>query len=110
MIVAVLALAGGVSGCAKFDAALGQQWIQVTFAPNTSIATAKHIASVCSHIPNVRLDGPVKATTAQVGVVGSVRFDDTKATDAQQSLLQQCLGRFPKTVQGFTQMDQGDSG
>ncbi len=109
-IVAVIALAAGVSGCAKFDAALGQQWIEVTFAPNTSIAAARHITSVCSHIPNVRLEGPVKATTAQPGVVGSVRYGDTNATDAQQTLLQQCLARFPAAVQGFTQMDEGDSG
>lgn len=82
----------------------------MTFAPNTSIAAARHITSVCSHIPNVRLDGRVKATTAQRGFVGSVRYDDTRATDAQQTLLQQCLSRFPKAVQGFTQMDEGDSG
>jgi hypothetical protein len=107
--VAVLALAVGIGGCAKIDATLGQQWIQVTFAPNTTIATARHITSVCSHVPNVRLEGPVKATSGQRGVVGLVNYDDTKANVAQQALLERCLSRFPATVQGFTQMDQGDS-
>jgi hypothetical protein len=110
LVVVVVLLLAGVTGCAKFTAALGQQWIQVTFAPNTSLATARHVTSVCSHVPNLRLEGPVKSTTAQVGVVDSVNYNSTNATDAQMALLEKCLSRFPNIVQGFTQMDQGDSG
>jgi hypothetical protein len=104
-----IVLTSGLGGCAKFDKALGQQWIDVTFAPNTTVATARHITSVCSHVPNLRLARPVKPTTAQAGVVGSVRYDSTDATLAQVALLEQCLGKFPASVQGFTQMDQGDN-
>ena len=107
-VFAAGALALGVGGCAQFDKALGQQWVQVTFAPNTSIATARHVTSVCSHVPNLRLAGPVKPTTAQAGVVDSVRYNATHASDAQLSELEQCLGQFPKTVQGFTEMDNSD--
>ena len=107
--VAVLTLTVGLGGCAKFDKALGQQWVEVTFAPNTSVATAKHITSVCSHVTNLHLAGPVKPTTAQAGVVDSVRYNSTNATDAQLARLESCLSRFPSSVQGFTQMDQGDS-
>lgn len=107
--VAAIALAGVVGGCAQFDKQFGQQWIEVTFVPNTSVATARHITSVCSHVPNVRLEGPVKPTTAQAGVVTSVRYDSTNATDGQVAQLEQCLGKFSASVQGFTQMDQGDS-
>lgn len=108
--IAVLTLIVGVGGCAKFDKALGQQWVEVTFAPNTSVATAKHVTSVCSHVPNLRLIGPVKPTTAQAGVVDSVRYNSTNATDAQLAQLEKCLSQFPAIVQGFTQMDEGDSG
>ena len=107
--VAAIAIAGVVGGCAQFDKQLGQQWIEVTFAPDTSLATARHITSVCSHVPNMRLEGPVRPTTAQADVVDSVRYDSTNATDAQVALLERCLGRFPASVQGFTQMDQGAS-
>lgn len=103
------ALALGVSGCAQFDKALGQQWVEVTFAPNTSVATAKHVTSVCSHVPNLRLAGPVKPTTAQASVVGSVRYNATHASVAQLAELEQCLGQFRKTVQGFTEMDNSDN-
>jgi hypothetical protein len=107
--VAAVALTGGVAGCAQFDKQLGQQWIQVTFAPNTSVATAKHITSVCSHVPNLPLEGPIKPDTGQAGVVDEVNYNSTNATDAQVAELQQCLGKFPASVQGFTQMDEGDS-
>jgi len=103
------AVALGVSGCSQFDKALGQQWVEVTFAPNTSIATAKHITTACSHVTNLHLAGPVKPTTAQAGVVDSVRYNATHASDAQLAELEQCLGRFPKTVQGFTEMDNSDN-
>lgn len=104
---ASIALAGLIGGCAQFDKQLGQQWIEVTFAPNTSVATARHITSVCSHVPNLSLVGRVKPTTAQAGVVDSVRYNSTNATVAQVALLEQCLSKFPASVQGFTQMDEG---
>lgn len=109
-IAAVVTLTFGIAGCAQFDAAFGKQWVEVTFAPNTSVATAKHITSVCSHIPNLKLEGPVRQTTAQKGVVGSVNFNATQATDAQLTLLEECLGKFPSKVIGVTEMDQGDTG
>lgn len=107
--IAAAALAAGAGGCAKFDAALGQQWIVVTFAPDTTVATARHITSVCSHIPNLRLEGRVKPTTAQAGVVDTVQYGATHATDAQMARLEQCLNNFPASVQGFTEMDNGDN-
>ncbi len=107
--VAAGSLALGAGGCSQFTKALGQQWIEVTFAPNTTVATARHVTLACSHVPNVRLAGPVKPTTAEAGVVGSVRYDATHASDAQLAELEQCLGKFPKTVQGFTEMDDSDN-
>jgi hypothetical protein len=107
--VAAASLALGAGGCAQFTKALGQQWVEVTFAPNTTVATAKHVTSVCSHVPNLRLAAPVKPTTAQANVVGSVRYNATHASDAELAELEQCLGKFPKTIQGFTEMDDSDN-
>ena len=109
LAAAAVTVVAGISGCAQFDKALGQQWIQVTFAPNTSVATAKHVTSVCSHIPNLPLMGKVKPDTGEPGVVDQVNFNSTHATDAEQAQLEQCLDKFPNIVQGFTQMDEGDS-
>jgi hypothetical protein len=109
LAVTALALVAAVGGCAKFDKEFGQQWVVVTFAPNTSVATARHVASACSHVPNLPVMGKVKADTGEPGVVDEVDFNSTNATDGELSELQQCLQKFPKIVQGFTQMDQGDS-
>src|SRR5579872_5784714 len=53
---AALAVGVAVAGCAKFDAALGQQWATVIFKPDTSIPTMLQVRSACSHIPNVRAE------------------------------------------------------
>jgi hypothetical protein len=100
-----LALVGLLGGCAKMNAALGQQWVIVQLASNTTLATARHVTAACSHLPGVH---PVRVRpTAAGGVVGSVRFDATQASDADMARLQRCLQRFP-AVQGLTVGEPGD--
>ncbi len=96
-----LVLVAGVSGCAQFDKELGQQWIVVTFAPDTSVATAKHVTSVCSHIPNLPLMGKVKPDTGEPGVVDEVNFNSTHATDAETAELQAVPPEVPQDRPGF---------
>jgi hypothetical protein len=100
---AVLSLAG----CAKFDAALGKQWVEVTFKQGTSAAQLLRIRAACSHIPNVTpLPFPKQRTVLNLM---AVRYDTTTATDSNVAQLQECLQKFP-AVQGFTPMDTGDEG
>jgi len=87
------------------DAALGQQWVVVQLASNTSLATAKHVTAVCSRASGMHAD-PVRPTSPG-RIVGSVRFISTQATDADMARLQQCLQRFP-SVQGLTVSEPGD--
>lgn len=85
------------------DAALGKQWLTVQFNPNTTIATARLVTKACAHIPNVG-HPRVIADTAQTGMVESVRFDVSAASDASMARLQICLQRF-RSVQGVTLND-----
>ncbi|MGH3275269.1 MAG: hypothetical protein ACRDNZ_13220 [Streptosporangiaceae bacterium] len=101
-------LAGSLAGCAKFDAALGRQWVEVTFQPTTTVAQLEHIRTACSHIPNVTAYPFPKQHTV-INLMNSVRYDTTRASDANVAQLQQCLEKFP-AVQGFTPMDTGDEG
>ncbi len=87
------------------DAALGQQWVVVQLASNTSLATAKHVTTTCSRASGLRAE-PVRPTSPGQ-VVGSVRFISTQATDADMAKLQVCLQRFP-AVQGLTMTEPGD--
>jgi len=100
-----LALAGLLGGCARLDAALGQQWFTVQLAPNTTLATARHLTAACSHFPGVHPE-PVKPTSPG-RIVGSVQFNSTHATVAALARLQVCLQRF-HAVQGFTLNEPGD--
>ncbi len=98
--LAITALGAGLlGGCARINAALSRQWINVQLAPNTSLAAARHVAAACSHVPGTRPER-VRPIVAG-GVVVSVRFDTTRASDADMARLQQCLQRF-HAVQGLT--------
>jgi hypothetical protein len=97
-----------LAGCAKFDAAMGQQWISVTFSANTTVSAARQVADACSHIPDVRVQA-VTPDPAHTGLIESVRYNTSKASDAQMARLQECLQNFP-SVQGVTLGDSGEGG
>lgn len=106
--LAAAALAVAVSGCAKFDAALGQQWIAVQFSATTTVTQLQHIRSTCSHVPNITAYPFPKQHTV-INMMNSVRYNTDNATDANVAQLEECLQRFPQ-VQGITPMDSGDEG
>ncbi|HEY2693019.1 MAG TPA: hypothetical protein VGJ50_31595, partial [Streptosporangiaceae bacterium] len=95
-----LTLAGGAAGCAKFDAALGQQWATVSFKPNTSVATLLKVRSACSHISNVRAEALPKKRTPET-MMYSLTYRTDHASPANLAQLQQCLQRY-SSVQGIT--------
>jgi hypothetical protein len=97
-----------LAGCAKMDAALGQQWMAVSFGQGTSVATALHVRTECSHIPNAPpMALPAKRTA--LSMLYGVRFNTTNASPANVAELQTCLQRFP-SVQGVEPGDAGDEG
>jgi hypothetical protein len=101
-------VATGTAGCAKFDAALGQQWATVNFKPNTSTATLLKVRAACSRVPNVRPEAlPTVRSTANMIYALTYRTDH--ASDANLAELQQCLQRFP-SVAGIDFQDSGDAG
>jgi hypothetical protein len=97
-----------LAGCAKFDAALDKQWVEVSFQSNTTVAQLLHIRAACSHIPNAPpLPFPKQHTV--LNLIGGVRYNTTNASVANVAQLQECLQKFP-AVAGFTPMDTGDEG
>ena len=103
-----LTLAGGVAGCAKFDAALGQQWATVSFKPNTSVATLLKVRSACSHIPNVHAEALPKKRTPETMMYSLTYRTDHASTPTWRSCSSAC--RSTSSVQGITFQDSGDSG
>lgn len=97
-----------LAGCAKMDAALGQQWMDVSFKSGTSVAQVLRIRAACSHVPNVTAD-PIPRNLPPLDIVNSVRFDTTRASDANQAALATCLAKFPAAI-GVNPQDSGDEG
>ena len=70
-----------LAGCAKMDSALSQQWMTVQFSPDTTVATALHVRTACSHVQ----DTPPLALPAKrsvINVMYGVRFNTTNASPA----------------------------
>jgi len=107
-LAGALGLVLGAAGCAKFDAALGQQWATVSFKPNTSIATMLQVRTACSHIPNVQAEALPRQKNA-VTMAGGVTYRTDNANDANLAQLQQCLQRYP-SVAGVDFEDSADAG
>jgi hypothetical protein len=97
-----------LAGCAKMDAGLSQQWVDVSFKPGTSVAQVLRIRAACSHVPNVTAD-PIPRNLPALDVVHSVRFNTTSASDANLAKLTTCLTNFPAAV-GVDPQDASDSG
>lgn len=101
-------LGATLGGCAKMDSALSQQWMTVHFGPHTTVATALHVRTACSHVQ----DTPPLALPAKRSVINmmyGIRFDTTNATPADLARLQTCLQQF-KSVQGIDPESAGDEG
>jgi hypothetical protein len=97
-----------LAGCAKMDAALSQRWVDVSFRPGTSVAQVLRIRAACSHVPNVTAD-PIAGHLPALDIVNSVRFDTTRASNANEADLAACLAKFPAAV-GVNPQDASDSG
>lgn len=97
----------GLGGCARMNAALGQQWMVVQFKSNTTMTTARHVMQACSHLPNLRLL-PIQPASPHADMVGSARYSATNASDADMARLQECLLRF-SSVQGINIAQAGDN-
>jgi hypothetical protein len=109
-VAGVVALAGGLAGCAKFDAALGQQWATVNFNSNTPVATILEVRATCSHIPNVQAEAlPPKRERSAADMQYVVTYRTDNASDANLAQLQKCLQRF-KSVAGIDFEDSGSEG
>jgi hypothetical protein len=94
-----------LASCARFDAALGQQWAVVHFRSQTSVATLLKVRAACSDVPNVHAERLPKVRNAAT-MVYALRYRTDHASDANLAALQMCLERFP-SVAGIDFQDSG---
>ena len=99
------AAAGGLAGCAKFDAALGKQELVVAFNEGTSQATMMKIRSACSTTPGATPEAVPTGANATSGAY-DVRYNVSQASDADIARLEKCLSKF-HAVQGINVEQEG---
>ena len=102
---AITAAALAVTGCAKFDAALGKQELVVTFRAGTPQTTMLKARAACSTVPDATPEPVPTALNATSGVY-DVRFRIDQASDADVARLEQCLSKFP-SIQGVNVEQEG---
>jgi hypothetical protein len=107
VVVSVLAV-GLVAGCAKFDAALGQQQATVSFKSGVSDATKLKIRAACAKLPNVQ-NTPLPNLKKYPYGLSVLIYNVSNASDAQIAKLSECLNKYP-AVTGVTMSDSSDDG
>ncbi len=99
--MAILLLGGGllatVTGCAKFDAALGRQEAVVQFKNGTPDSTRLHVRAACSHIPQATPEALPTDHRAS-DLLYNVRYRVDNASNAQIAELEQCLQKYPSVL------------
>jgi len=97
-----------LAGCAKFNEALSQRWVDVSFRAGTTVEQVKQVRAACSHVPNVTA-APIHSDQPAIDVTAGLRFNTTDASDANVAQLQMCVSKFPAAV-GFDPLDASDRG
>jgi hypothetical protein len=108
LAAALLTVLGGMAGCSRFDAALGQQQAIVSFQPGTSTAERLAIRAACANMPNVSAQKLPDLKTYPYALE-QLTYNITGASDAQVANLETCLQKFP-AVAGVTLQDSSDDG
>ncbi|MGH3157424.1 MAG: hypothetical protein ACRDNF_12715 [Streptosporangiaceae bacterium] len=96
---AAVLTAVAVCGCAKFDAAMGQQEEVVVFQPNVTNAVKLKVRESCSHIANVDVEPlPPPSDHKLSDHVYEVRYEVGTASELALAELQQCVAKFSSSV------------
>ena len=98
----------GITGCSSLDKELGQQQAVVSFQDGTSNATRLQVRAACGKLPNVS-PVPLPSGVPLSESLSQVTYNVTKADDAQQARLQECLAKY-KSVAGLDFEDSTDMG
>jgi ABC-type phosphate transport system substrate-binding protein len=107
--LAVGAAATALTGCAKFDAALGQQQAIVSFRDGTALAQKLTVRAACAKAPDVIAAPLPPDLNSSPYALEQVTYQIDKASDADVARLEECLTKYP-SVEGVTLQDSADEG
>jgi hypothetical protein len=105
--LAALTLCLGVTGCAQFDKALGQQQALIYFTTSTPVAFKLKVRSACNNLPHVKA-APIATGVPLSSAVDVVTYNTTGAGVADIARLEECVNKFAPQVQGIDVQDSSD--
>jgi hypothetical protein len=113
-VLLLLALAGavfslGLTGCAQFNKALGQQQALVYFKISTPVSFKLKVRSACDNLPHVKA-APIATSVPLASAVDVVTYNTTGAGLADIARLEECVNKFAPQVVGVNVHDSSDDG
>jgi hypothetical protein len=105
--LAAVACCAGVTGCAQFNKALGQQQATVYFKTSTPVAYKLKVRAACNKLPHVTAV-PISKAVPLSSAVDVVTYDTTGAGLADIARLQECVNKFSPQVEGMNYSDSSD--
>ena len=108
LVLVLLAGAAALTGCSRFDAALGQRKAIVSFRAGTPVSQRLAVRSTCAKVPAVTAQ-PLPSDVNSPYALQQVTFQVNHASDADVARLETCLAKFPAVV-GITLQDSTDMG
>jgi hypothetical protein len=97
----------GVSGCAQFNKALGQQQALIYFKMSTPVSFKLHVRSACDNLPHVKA-APIATGVPLASAVDVVTYNTTGASLSDIARLEVCVDKFAPQVVGVNVHDSSD--
>ena len=97
----------GVTGCAQFDKALGQQQATIYFQSSTPVTFKLKVRTACNNLPHVKAT-PIATGVPLSSAVDVVTYNTTGAGVADIARLEECVNKFAPQVQGVDVSDSSD--
>jgi hypothetical protein len=106
--LALAAATASLTGCAQFDAALGQQQAVVTFREGATLTQRLAVRTACARPPVVTAP-PLPSDLSSQNALHQLTYRLRHASDADVARLETCLAKFP-AVAGISLQDSTDTG
>ena len=97
----------GVTGCAQFDKALGQQQATIYFQTSTPVSFKLKVRAACNNLPHVKAT-PIATGVPLTSAVDVVTYNTSGAGVADIARLEECVNKYAPQVQGVDVTDSSD--
>ena len=97
----------GMTGCAQFNKALGQQQANIYFKSTATVQFRLKVRAGCNNLPHVKAT-PIAAGVPLSSAVDVVTYNTTGAGVADIARLEECVNKFAPQVQGVDVSDSSD--